>query len=296
MIDLISIILLYTAFVFGWNNSGIVTGSITSTGFIYKKAIIIAILGFLLGFYLEGGKMSSVLLDISNTELNIQFIITSIILTIFSLLGLPISMVNILIGSHIGFALGMNTIINTNQLYNIVTSWLITPLLAIFASISFYIILTNILKRFSLLSVNKFYGISMPLLTFYTSYTLAANNIGLLYTNNLTFFLLPLASIIGIIKGKKTALFVSEGVVGHSQATIFSSLLASSLLLWIFTQFAIPLSLSQLLLASLFGVNLYRRPIVYNKTRMFMLIASWIGSTLVSILLAYLSTFLLGSL
>ncbi|RMF29180.1 MAG: hypothetical protein D6752_06415 [Candidatus Nitrosothermus koennekii] len=136
----------------------------------------------------------------------------------------------------------------------------------------------------------------MPLLTFYTSYTLAANNIGLLYTNNLTFFLLPLASIIGIIKGKKTALFVSERVVGHSQATIFSSLLASSLLLWIFTQFAIPLSLSQLLLASLFGVNLYRRPIIYNKTRMFMLIASWIGSTLLSVLLAYLSTFLLGSL
>jgi PiT family inorganic phosphate transporter len=290
----IELILLYTAFIFGYNNSGIITGVIVSSGFLYKRAIIIPITGFILGFYIEGSKMADVLLDISNIDQSIQFIITSIILTIFSLLGLPISMVNVLIGAHIGLALYNNTFINIDNLIDIIISWLITPFIAIVASILLYILLTNILKRLSLLTINRFYMIVMPLLTFYTSYALAANNIGLLHSNSL--LLLPIAASLGIVRSKKTTLFVSEQIVGHSQATIFSSLLASSLLLWIFTQFAIPLSLAQLLLASLFGVNLYRKPMIYNKTRMFMLIASWIGSTILSLSLAYFATFLLDSL
>lgn len=293
---MIELILLYSAFIFGYNNSGIITGSMVSAGFTYRRAIIISITGFLLGFYIEGGKMADVLLEISNIELNIQFIITSIVLTVFSLLGLPISMVNALIGAHVGLALSNNALIDTDNLMNIVTSWLITPFLAIITSILLYILLVSILKRFSLLIINRFYIVAMPLLTFYTSYVLAANNIGLLHINNFFLFLLPIAASIGIFRGKKTALFVSEQVVGHSQATILSSLLASSLLLWLFTQFAIPLSLSQLLLASLFGINLYRKPRIYNKTRMFILVASWIGSTFLSLLLAFFTTFLLGSL
>lgn len=291
---MIELVLLYLVFIFGFNNSGIVTGGIVSSGFIYKKAIIISLAGFLLGFYIEGDKMSDILLEISNIDLNVQLIITSVILTTFSLLGLPISMVNALLGAHIGVALYNNATINIDSLTNIITSWLITPFIAIITSIIFYILLTNILKRSSLLTINRFYTVTMPILTFYLSYVLAANNLGLLYANNL--FLLPIAASIGMLIGKKTAFFVSEQVVGHSQATIFSSFMTSSLLLWIFTQLAIPLSLSQLLLASLFGVNLYRKPVIYNKMRVLMLIASWIGSTLLSLILAFLITFLLDSL
>ncbi len=294
---MIEFILLYTAFVFGINNSGLITGSLIATGFSHKKAIMIAILGFTLGFLIEGSKMQYVLSSISSIDLTLQFIITSIIFTILAFTGLPISMINLLIGSHVGVALASNAIINSHNLFSIVLSWLVTPFIAVFLSIPSYMLLSNMLGRLSLLNINRFYAVSLPILTFYTAYSLAANNIGLLYINNLFFMLLPLAVVAGIVKGRRSELLVSEAIIGHSQASIFSSLLVSSLLLWIFTQLRIPISLSQLLLAGLIGVNIYRKPRVYNKAKLFMLIISWIGSTLVSILLAFLTaTFLLDSL
>ena len=291
MID--ALLVAYTAFIFGMNNSGLVSGSIVALGLSYKRAVIITALGFALGFMVEGGKMSSVLLDFSSISYDIPLVITSIIFSIFSFLGLPISMINILIGSYIGSSIASNVEFNTSMLRLIIASWIITPFIALAASMALYISILRMIEKFSLLAVNRFYSISMQILTFYTAYVLAANNLGLLYNASIVF--LPLSSILGIIIGRKVALLISQEIVGHSQATLLSSLSISIILLWIYTQLSIPISLTQLLLAGLLGVNMYRKPRIYNRKRLLLLISSWIGSTLVSIYLAYTITYLLGS-
>lgn len=291
MID--ALLVAYTAFIFGMNNSGLVSGSIVALGLSYRRAVIITALGFALGFMVEGGKMSSVLLDFSSISYDIPLVITSIIFSIFSFLGLPISMINILIGSYIGSSIASNVEFNTSMLRLIIASWIITPFIALAASMALYISILRMIEKFSLLAVNRFYSISMQILTFYTAYVLAANNLGLLYNASIVF--LPLSSILGIIIGRKVALLISQEIVGHSQATLLSSLSISIILLWIYTQLSIPISLTQLLLAGLLGVNMYRKPRIYNRKRLLLLISSWIGSTLVSIYLAYTITYLLGS-
>jgi PiT family inorganic phosphate transporter len=133
------------------------------------------------------------------------------------------------------------------------------------------------------------------MIVFYTAYTLGANNIGLLYHLSLSgeeilhFLLLgslPIASFFGVMKSGKTSIFVSEGVVGHSPLTIFASLLIGSILVWSFTQIAIPVSLSQVLIGGLIGVNLYRKPRAYNRKALLKLIVSWVGVTVLSFLVA----------
>ena len=204
---------------------------------------------------------------------------------------MPISLVNILVGSYVGAGLAMNLFVNYTYLNMIVLSWIALPVVAALATIAVYRVTIGLLANASPVGVGRFHLIAMPIIVFYTAYSLGANNIGLLY--NLTFpeipliqFLLlvflPIASFFGVMKSGKTSRFISEGIVGHSPVTVFSSLLVGAVLVWIFTQLAVPVSLSQLLIGGLIGVNLYRRPKVYNKDALLKLIASWIGVTVIS--------------
>lgn len=290
-------IALYTSFVFGINNSGLSTGSLLASGFSYRKGIAVTGMGFVAGALLEGWKMGGTLTGLTGLQgaaLSVLFttlIITSIVFSIFSFLGIPISLVNILVGSYVGAGLAMNVFVNYAYLNIIVLSWVTLPVLAAFATIACYRITIKLLANMSPVGVGRFHLIAMPVIVFYTAYSLGANNIGLLH--NLTLhdtqlieilllIFLPVASFFGVMKSGRTSRFVSEGIVGHSPTTVFSSLLVGAVLVWLFTQAAIPVSLSQLLIGGLVGVNLYRKPRVYNKDALLKLIAAWVGVTVIS--------------
>ncbi len=295
-------IALYTSFVFGINNSGLSTGSLLASGFSYRKGIALTGIGFVAGALLEGSKMSGTIQNLTSSDatvmpvLVITLIITGIIFSIFSFLGLPISLVNILVGSYFGASLAMQISVNYTYMNTLVLSWIALPFIAALATIGAYKVAVRVLNNVSPVGMGRFHVITVPIIVFYTAYALGANNIGLLYhlslleEQNIQFLLLgllPIASFFGVMKSGKTSMFVSEGVVGHSPLTIFSSLLVGAVITWIFTQVAIPVSLSQVLIGGLIGVNLYRKPRTYNKNALLKLVASWVGITVVSFVAAF---------
>lgn len=294
-------IALYTSFVFGISNSGLSTGSLLASGFPYRKAIAVTGMGFVAGAMLEGWKMNNTLTGLTGqgNALSILFttlLITAIVFSIFSFLGMPMSLVNILIGSYVGASLAMNVSVNYAYLDIIVLSWVALPVLAALATIICYRIIVRLLVNMSPVGVGRFHLAAMPVIVFYTAYSLGANNIGLLHNltlhdppilGMLLLVLLPIASFFGVMKSVSTSRFVSEGIVGHSPTTVFSSLLVGAILVWLFTQIAIPVSLSQLLLGGLVGVNLYRKPNVYNKRALLVLLSSWVGVPILSFLVAF---------
>jgi PiT family inorganic phosphate transporter len=258
-------------------------------------------MGFVAGALLEGEKMQSTLAGLTgqgviSSVLLTTLIITAILFSIFSFLGMPISLVNILIGSYVGAGLAMNIFVNYTYLSIIVLSWVALPLLAALATIACYKVIVRLLANMSPVGVGRFHLIAMPVIVFYTAYSLGANNIGLLH--NLTLhetqlveilplLFLPVASFFGVMKSGNTSRFVSEGVVGHSPTTVFSSLLVGAVLVWLLTQASIPVSLSQLLIGGLVGVNLYRKPRVYKRDALLKLIAVWVGITVISFFAAF---------
>ena len=290
-------IALYTSFVFGVNNSGLSTGSLLASGFSYRKGIAVTGVGFLAGALLEGWKMKATVASLTSLQdatlsiLLTTLIITSIVFSVFSYLGMPISLVNILVGSYVGAGLAMGSFVNYAYLNIILLSWVTLPVLAAIATIGCYNITTKLLANMSPVGVGKFHLIAMLVIVFYTAYSLGANNIGLLHnsaihatqiTEIFLLILLPVAAFFGVMKSGKTSGFVSEGIVGHSPITVFSSLLVGSVLMWLFTQAAIPVSLSQLLIGGLVGVNLFRKPKIYNRDALTKLIAVWVGVTVLS--------------
>lgn len=288
-------IAIYTSFVFGINNSGLSTGSLLASGFSYRKGIALTGIGFVAGMLLEGWKMGGTLQSLTGSSsvsiLIITLIITAVIFSIFSFLGLPISLVNVLVGSYVGASLAIGLTLNYTYLNLLLISWVILPFIAAIATIGAYKLTVRLLSNVSPVGMGKFHFITIPIIVFYIAYSLGANNIGLLYhlslgeeqyIHLLPLTLLPIASFFGVMKSGKSSMFVSEGVVGHSPLTIFSSLLVGAILVWIFTQVAIPVSLSQVLIGSLIGVNLYRKPRTYNKNALSKLIVSWVGVTIAS--------------
>ena len=289
-------IALYTSFVFGINNSGLSTGSLLASGFSYRKGIAVTGVGFLAGALLEGWKMRGTLTGLTGFQdpglsvLLTTLIITSIVFSIFSYLGMPISLVNILVGSYVGATFATGSFVNYAFLNTILLSWAVLPVLAAVATIGCYNIIVRLLANMSPVGVGRFHLIAMPIIVFYTAYSLGANNIGLLHGSLhstelieiLLLVFLPVASFFGVMKSGRTSRFVSEGIVGQSPTTVFSSLLVGAVLVWIFTQVAIPVSLSQLLIGGLVGVNLYRKPKIYNKDALMKLIAVWVGATVLS--------------
>jgi phosphate/sulfate permease len=302
-------IAIYTSFVFGINNSGLSTGSLLASGFSYKKGIALTGIGFAAGALLEGWKMGGTIESLTGsgstimTTLAITLIITAIVFSVFSFLGLPISLVNVLVGSYIGASLAIGLTLNYAYMNMLLLSWVALPFLAAIATIGAYKLTVRLLSNVSPVGMGMFHLVSIPIIVFYTAYSLGANNIGLLYhlslqgeeqyIHFLLLTLLPIASFFGVMKSGKTSAFVSEGVVGHSPLTIFSSLLVGAILVWIFTQAAIPVALSQVLIGGLIGVNLYRKPRTYNKNALLKLIGSWIGVTIVSFIAALGLGFLL---
>lgn len=282
MIELLS---LYLAFILGMNNAGLLSGTLVAGGMSYRNSIIIIIIGFIVGFVIEGGKIANTLESISKIDIEIQLVVTSILLTIFTIIGMPVSMVNLLIAAHIGKALAINAEIDLIILASILIAWIIAPLVTILSSIILYEILKRMINNISLLSLNKFYSIATLVTTFYMAYTLSANNIALLSIDSFS-FILPFMAITGMIN-KKVAFVISEDIVGQSRLTILSTFIASSLLLWLFTQFSIPISLSQMVLAGLIVNNLHKRPHIYNKSKLLVLVTSSILSTITSLVIAY---------
>ncbi len=283
------LLLLYIAFIFGINNAGIAVTSMLASGFKYRISLGISALGFITGALLEGWKMSSITMQ---GDYTITFTITAIMLSIFSFLNLPVSMVNIIFASYIGSTMGIETL--SPNIVSVIAAWIISPFIALITTLFIYHLIVRFTATLSIVSLFRFYSIMIPSATFYTSYTIGANNLGLLYsmgyghTNSIDSYMMlaiPVVFIIGIVKGKKISRFLSEEIVGYTPSTILSGIIACSIILWLSTQMQIPLPFSQMLIGSLIGINMIKRPRVYNKRSLLLLVSSWIGSTSLSFII-----------
>ena len=133
---------------------------------------------------------------------------------------------------------------------------------------------------------------------FYVSFTLGANNIGLIVSfarNNSLIesnFLLEvsifLATALGMILfGKTIAKVVGDKIVGLSQIKTLSAMLGSAIITTLFTTLSVPVSLTQVVIGGMLGAGVAHRPSVVNNRELFTLILGWAIVTIVSAGLAF---------
>ncbi|MCP8312407.1 MAG: inorganic phosphate transporter family protein [Candidatus Methylarchaceae archaeon HK02M1] len=293
------------AFIFGWNNSGLCIGSLTSSGLLsYRRSVVLTSLGLVMGALIEGGKMERTLIgsvteNITTVALLSVFIITFSLMLVFTLLHIPISMSHVVVGAYAGASFASGLFLNIVNLEVIILSWLLVPILSALITILFYTLIVNIVKHFSLLTLDAFNRLSVMVIIFYIAYALGANNVGLingLYTpfildsTLLEFIVIVMAIsvVLGtIIFSKRIMKTVGEDLIVLSPIGVLTSMFSSALLMWFFTQYSIPISITQAVIGGIVGAGFIKRHVIFNRTILYEVIGSWVAVMVIGFTLSF---------
>jgi len=299
-------------FLFGWNNSSFLIGNLRGAGSLsFMGALLISILGLLVGVLLEGSKMVGTLAGTLAPSTTFAILLTvmfvSLILTFgLTLLDLPVSFSMIMVSSFLGATYSSAIPIDVGRSVEVVAFWFVAPLATAIFTFVVYEAVSRVVPRFGILAVDSLNRVGAVASGLAVSYTLGANNIGLIYSatsvsitgqpiNALVMLLLVLAGTVGILFFGRSAL---GGTMGDRMLTlspqgVFSAFVSSSLVVWLGTQYALPVSISQCLLGGMLGAAYSRIVSVVNRRLVSETLSLWLLAPLASFALSY---FLVGYL
>jgi phosphate/sulfate permease len=297
------LLLLVFGFAFGWNNSGLTTGNLSNL-VNYNIALVLTILGVFTGLLVLGGKMSSSIVgklvssSVPNTAILAGVIASVTLLILLTILRLPVSLSNCTVGAFVGAALASQSSINGAFLVEIVASWIAAPFLCALVTVLTYEIVVELESTHALSKVSLINRILLVVAVFYVSFTLGANNIGVIvsfaknYTLGGSSILLELAIFLTtafgmVLFGKSIAKVVGDKIVGLSQIKTLSAMLGSAIITTLFTVLSVPVSLTQVIIGGMLGAGVAHRPSIVNNRELASLIAGWALVTVVSMGLGF---------
>lgn len=284
------------------NNLSVCSGTLISSRIVRKiYGILIGILGYLLGLLFEGSFLRN---NISNIVLTgnqyFVFIVFSISIVIFLIAhkkrvpeSLSITFTSALLG--VSFAYGN---INVNFTYLIIIFWVFAAILSFVLSYLIMHWLKRITPKKNIWKSISIFKIALILLAFFTSFTLGANTIGLIYASLPENPLFLLVIILGIIFG---SIFLSSGEIRrigndiiplrYANAVVTQSV--SVFLVEIATFFGVPLSNTQTLTSGIYGAGSSYKTKLILKKPLITIIFIWISTALISFVCAFISTILI---
>ncbi len=297
-------------FLMGWNNSGmIITASYGSGVLGYSRGRIMAGLGVMAGALMEGAKMSHTLFgglmssesssSTINTAIVLATLLTSIVvLFAFSMIHVPSSLSLLAVGASVGAIIGLNLALQVNYLMVVVASWLLLPLLSGILTMFVYRLVVVTVSRLSLSIADLVTQLSVVLGIFVVSYALGANNVG--FINGLygplvsqsyqaiVILIISASTILGIfLLGQTITKSVGEKFIVLSPQGVFTSMTVSATLVWILTQWGIPMSITHVLMGSIIGAALTKQIAMINRRTVYVILSGATISTLLSCILAF---------
>ena len=225
--------------------------------------------------------------------------VSVLMLFILTVFRLPVSLSNCTVGAFLGAALASNTQIKVAFLLEIVGSWIAVPFVCALTSFIIYELVVRAEKSRSLISVTRGNRILLLLVVFFVSFTLGANNLGLIDSFASIGTSVPISlDIFGILIfgsaalgmvlfGKMIAKVIADKIVGLGQMKTLAAMLASATVTAVLTAFSIPVSLTQVVIGGMFGAGISQRPSVTNNREIGILFAGWALVTVASAGLAF---------
>ncbi len=277
------------------NNLSAAVGTLVGARVVTRAGgVIIGAAGFIAGFLIQGGEMSSAavrLLQPNEFEILILFSVVILIFTVAQILKSPLSLAMALVGTAVGISIRSGTILDTGYLEIVVLIWIVTPVAAIVLSLY-----AN--RFFGKIRTDRTWNMASTLKILllggsaFTAYTLGANTIGLIAAFAGSGLISKIAVVAGILVG---SVFLSKGVlkrIGQEMYTMryfsaLTSLLVSSFMVEGATLFSLPLSSTQTLTSAVFGAGLsYKFKTLFTKPYL-IVIATWIISPVLGLSLGY---------
>ncbi len=291
-------------FVFGWNNSALFIGNGEGSGALtQREALTLTSAGLFLGVVLEGSRMlkslaGSITPAVGDTVVLVALGVSFSMTIALSLAKIPCSFSMAIVGAFAGAAFGSSLALNEARLEEIATFWFLSPVLAALLAYAFYTSARWFAAGLSLVAVDGLSRYAIILTTLAIAYVLGANNVGLIYGVTLNggvpseaiALLLVAVAIAGMLILGRGGISgtVGDRLLGLSPLGVVSTFVSSAVLIWLGTQFAIPISISQCLMGGMFGAALTKHVSVVNTRLAVENIGSWVAVPAGAFLLALL--------
>ncbi|HUK74960.1 MAG TPA: inorganic phosphate transporter [Nitrososphaerales archaeon] len=297
------------AFVFGWNNSAILIGNERGSGTLSaRQSTALCSLGIVLGVALEGSKMRGSLDGTIAGQATDAMVVATLVVTIaltFALTvgAIPVSFSNTMVGAFAGTAFGSSVALRAGDLGTVVAFWLLAPLATAAATVACHGAIKRGTANLNLIAMDRFNRAGVGLVSLALAYVLSANNVGLIYgtafdtaqgASQGVGASLPLAVALGGCAIVAMAAFGRGGVAGTvgdrlvslSPREVLSAFSATIIMMWLATQLAIPISVSQCLIGGMLGAALTKKVAIVNRRLALEVVASWAAVPLVAFVLA----------
>lgn len=302
------IFLFLTSLYIGWNiganNAANCMGTSVGAGIIsVRKALILVGIFALLGAFLHGsGTIDTVgegIIDVdsmSTISVIAALLGASVLITIFTFKGIPLSTTNVVIGSLAGIGLVTSSAVNWGNISKIFTAWVFAPAISAILSYFSYRIITYIFRNFKLEFIQKRLYLLVVASGIFLSYTLGANNVGNAMGIPVSMGISTpvMAGLLGGIFiaigaatfGKRVIKTIGEGITELDSWMAFAVQMGTGLTMALLTYLAIPISSSTAIVGGVAGVGVVKGVATIDKKQIFKIVRSWISTPILGGVLA----------
>ncbi|MGC8479060.1 MAG: inorganic phosphate transporter [Candidatus Micrarchaeia archaeon] len=281
------------------NNLSVSSGTLITSKTVKKRyGILIAILGYISGFLVEGNFLRAGISKIvSFGNQYFVFVVFSIAILIFIIAHkkrVPESLSITLTSALFGTGLALNTI-NLGYAFYIVIFWVLAGVISFMLCYFLMKYKNKLIFKKDIWKTVSVMKVSLIILAFFTSFTLGANTIGLIYASIPSSMAMVIIIILGIIVG---SVLLSSGELKrigneiiplrYSNALITQAV--SVFLVELATTFSIPLSNTQTLTAGIYGTGLSYKTRLILKKPLFAIMTIWVVTAVISFILGYIAT------
>ena len=292
----------YLGWALGANDAANFFGTAVGSGVIsFRRASVLCALAVLAGAALQGQsgiQTLSGLTEQTMTTLIIVSVSAAITITMMTMLGLPISTSQAVVGAIIGIGIATRNL-STSGLAKVVISWIVSPFGSMFFAVLFFTVLRCVSRhlRMGILTRDKLLWMGLVVVGTYGSYALGANNVANatgIYSGvipGLNDFHLAVigggAIGLGVITFSRRVMeSVGKRLMRLDAFTAFIAVSSMAATVHIFAVIGVPVSTSQALIGAILGVGILRG-LQNLKARMLLNFSiGWIVTPLISFVLS----------
>ncbi|MDE1834153.1 MAG: inorganic phosphate transporter, partial [Candidatus Micrarchaeota archaeon] len=285
------------------NNMPTCFGPAISSGIIGRKTGILAtIIGYMLGFLVEGWLLKAGLLSLmpiqSEALVSLALVITMLMFLISHVLRVPQSLSITFTMVIIGIGIGYGTKMNMPFVVEVIAFWVLSALIAGVVTFAMMKIAFRFMPKVRVWMALSRIKPLLVLISFFTAFVLGANTIGFLYAS-VSNIVDPLyateVTLAAIIFG---SILLSRGELNRMGNEILplryvNALISQTIavaMVQIATFFSIPASNTQTLILSIYGAGLSYKVRLLRKRPIITIAFAWISTAVVSLLLGYIVT------
>ena len=287
---------IYLGTTLGANDAANVFGTAVTTNSIkFKTAIALSMVFIPLGAYLEGSAGIETLGSLANQTLWTAFISSlaaALTMTLMTILKLPTSTSQAVVGAIIGSNLLKNSI-NFSPLVKIVSAWFFTPIGALIIAYLLYKIYLRFLESYikNIIQFEYYIQIGLIVTGIYGAYSLGANNVANvmgvyveagLFNPQLGSLIGGLSIALGTIFSRRVMQTIGTKLTVLTPLTALIALLAHSLTLYLYANIGIPVSSSQAIVGGVIGVGLVKGVYMLDWRTAKKILFGWLGTPIIA--------------